>query len=330
MSNVSIAALLEHKRFYQSFPVPAPSREAATFHVVFGVDQAFLSHAAIAMQSIIERERDLSFHFHFISTADLSGALANLQTIIAESRCQATFHRIADQLFENLPQSTLFPKSIYYRLLAPFILEEYQQVVYLDADIVCLAPLSPIWRQLEATDCVAAVVRDSPLAEQSRTASLGMTCEQYFNSGVMLIDIRAWHRERVTEQVLEVIEQRAAELKWPDQDALNVVLQERAHFIDARFNTQFKLGHGRDDHQRPVPPETVLLHYAGANKPWQIWNTQAATLHYREVRARSPWRDTPFDVPSTSKHAKRMYKSCFLDNKPLKGVYWFLCYRFKW
>ena len=35
---------------------------------------------------------------------------------------------------------------------------------------------------------------------------------------------------------------------------------------------------------REPPNETVLLHYVGSDKPWQLWNQQQISTYYRKYK----------------------------------------------
>ncbi len=39
---------------------------------------------------------------------------------------------------------------------------------------------------------------------------------------------------------------------------------------------------------REPPNETVLLHYVGSDKPWQLWNQQQISTYYRKYKKMSP------------------------------------------
>lgn len=57
-----------------------------------------------------------------------------------------------------------------------------------------------------------------------------------------------------------------------DQDVLNILLVNKARFVDKKFNTQFSLNYElKDSVINPVDAETVFVHYIGPTKPWHSW-----------------------------------------------------------
>ncbi|MBD3698774.1 hypothetical protein IE982_13785 [Enterobacter hormaechei] len=67
----------------------------------------------------------------------------------------------------------------------------------------------------------------------------------YFNSGVLYVDARTWNENKISHKVFECLLERGADFKYFDQDALNVVLNEKIMFIDGKYNCQIKAGHKR-------------------------------------------------------------------------------------
>ncbi|MBD3716990.1 hypothetical protein IE994_09145 [Enterobacter hormaechei] len=106
----------------------------------------------------------------------------------------------------------------------------------------------------------------------------------YFNSGVLYVDARTWNENKISHKVFECLLERGADFKYFDQDALNVVLNEKIMFIDGKYNCQIKAGHKKEDFMREPPNETVLLHYVGSDKPWQLWNQQQISTYYRKYK----------------------------------------------
>ena len=77
---------------------------------------------------------------------------------------------------------------------------------------------------------------------------------------------------------------------------------------------------------REPPKETILLHYVGSDKPWQLWNQQQISTHYRKYKKMSPWRDVEDVRPRCAKELKKCYKT--LNNKKhfVEAFYMFVRY----
>ncbi|MCT4702999.1 lipopolysaccharide 1,3-galactosyltransferase [Enterobacteriaceae bacterium H20N1] len=292
--------------------------------IFFGVDGSFIRHAMITMQSVINHSERFVFHFHILSS-ELSEEDCSAYRNIAETGgCGLTLHKISPELFSDLPTTDLFSKATYYRLLAPKLIEE-DRLLYLDADIVCLAPCDELWSH-PLTDEVAYVISESPELAPVLAEKAGLKGSRYFNAGVMLINKQRWNELNISEAVFDLLLKKGKSFKYLDQDALNIILEGYIDFGERRFNTIFMLKHDEQGYCALPPAETVFLHYAGADKPWQQWNEQAVCRFYWEIYNKSHLAKIPFDLPEKDWQAKKFYKLLLRNRKFIPGIRWLINY----
>ena len=100
---------------------------------------------------------------------------------------------VGTALFASAPTSKRYPKEMYYRLLSPLILpQELERVLYLDPDMLIINPLRPLW-ELDLHGRTFAAASHTGLTEMANEINQVRldTEHEYFNSGVMLIDLAA-------------------------------------------------------------------------------------------------------------------------------------------
>jgi len=296
------------------------------YHVVFGVDADFVRHAGITIQSLIEHAGTVSVHFHIITAEDMAAHVDKLQMLITETAHSIHIHQFSDNLFTNLPSTVLFPKTIYYRLLAPHILEYEKTLLYLDADIVCINAFADFYTSITRSADIAFIVSENITLSRVLAQDIGLLGEKYFNSGMLLINVKRWLKENISVQALMLLEKKGQMFKYMDQDALNIILENKVRFVDNKYNTIFMLGHKAADYLRNPSDETIFLHYAGEDKPWQTWNKQSGASFYTDVFYKSPWASSPFDNPCNDQQAKKMYKLMFRERKYFSGFLWYFSY----
>ena len=153
--------------------------------------------------------------------------------------------------------------------------------LYLDADTLTTAPIE----ELLATSLGGlpfAAVPDSAIPSVSHPRlgvkgweRLGIPpAALFFNSGVLLVDNRRWHDERIGERTFERL--REGETAAWEQGALNAAAPGRWLALDAHWNLQvrnaFELTLGgwslaKGGLRPPLAPG--ILHFTGRSKPWQ-------------------------------------------------------------
>jgi lipopolysaccharide biosynthesis glycosyltransferase len=295
-------------------------------NIFFGVDGGFINHSLITMMSLVENAKSLVYQFHIISSDVQESEISQYIKTLSGSRHGLTIHHTGCNLFESLPTTELFPQAIYYRLLAPLLVPDAEQILYLDADMVCISSPEALWSYPVIPEEIALVVSENDNVVIELAKSAGLEKKQYFNAGMMLINVKQWNMECVSENAFHILNTSTKRLQYLDQDALNIVLENHVRYIDNRFNYINMLAHDDKGYLVDIPEDVCIIHYAGADKPWQEWNQQKTCQYYRNIYHRSPIAEHPFEMPKNNQQAKKMYKTMFRSCQFLRGVYWLIRY----
>ena len=100
-------------------------------------------------------------------------------------------------VFANAPVTRQYPQAMYYRLLAPHLLPEgLDRALYLDPDTLVINSLRPLWDLDLAGHLFAAASHTgkTELVHNLNQVRL-KTDREYFNSGVLLMNLEAGRRE---------------------------------------------------------------------------------------------------------------------------------------
>jgi lipopolysaccharide biosynthesis glycosyltransferase len=191
------------------------------------------------------------------------------------------------------------PLVMWYRVFLPELLPSADRVLYLDADTLVVAPLSPLWDEPLDGSYLAAVSNVLEPQYAARPAELGLPATQaYFNSGVLLFNLDAMRADRCTHEILRVA--RDEKLLWPDQDALNVVLGARRVALHPRWNCMnslYLLPEAYDTFPRDVVDDAcrrpAIVHFEGPKlaKPWHYLSKHPYRGAYEHHRRNTPWPD---------------------------------------
>lgn len=192
-----------------------------------------------------------------------------------------------------------FPAASIYSVIAPenSLFDEAEQIIYLDADTVVRGDLRELL-SVSMSSSVAAVA-DAHVALMGMPSMWRAWREEgvdptapYLNTGVMVIDVRRWREQELTDAVLRLL--NLYELPCVDQDALNLVLAGKFDRLEPRWNlmpyhlmrllrtcdlieTDESLGRAITD------PAIVHYHRSFLGKPWQVGCTHPARHLWREL-----------------------------------------------
>lgn len=181
-------------------------------------------------------------------------------------------------LFENAPTNKRYPKEMYYRLLSPLILpKDLDRVLYLDPDILIINPLRSLW-ELNLEGKIFAAASHTGLTEIANGINQVRldTEHEYFNSGVMLIDLNAARKLVSSKDVFDCVRKHEKELILPDQDVFNILYGKQTMPVDdviwnydVRNYSKYLIRSTGKNNLNWTMQNTAVLHFCGKNKPWQ-------------------------------------------------------------
>ena len=269
-------------------------------HVACAAEGAYVPHSAAMLHSVLVAPGEEPVTIHYLHGPGLPGAVARALAGMVEREGGAiVFHRIGPQELEGLPGDHRYTPAMWYRLFLPERLPAVDRVLYLDADTLVADSLADLWATDMDGHWVAAVTNVFEPWAAHRPAELGLRGpEAYFNSGVLLLDLAALRRDGRGEALRAFARERGAELLWPDQDALNVVLGERRLPLHPRWNCMNALAvfpWSRDVFGAQAVEEALrrpgIRHFEGPgeNKPWHLLSTAPDRERYFAHRRATPW-----------------------------------------
>lgn len=273
--------------------------------VIFGADDTFFIPLSVCIQSLVEN----------------SSAENNYDIVVLANKFRPEFVALLDKIAEGRPNVSIrvydvapflarwdmsklktghrLTSAAYYRLFIPELMQDYHKALYIDGDTVLLEDIAHLY-EVEIGSCYAGVVRDYNIIRDMSASFkahvqglLGMAdTTQYFNSGVLLLNLDAIRRDFPLEFLMEQAELKGA--KHHDQDVLNSLFYGNVRFLPPRWNCMWldeklyaSVEGGREALEAPA-----LVHYTGGGKPWLRGGAiRAAAKHYWKYALRCPYAD---------------------------------------
>lgn len=222
------------------------------------------------------------------------------------------------------------------RLFLDEVLDEsVDKVLYLDADTVVNGQLDKLIK-MDLEDNALGMVLESLGASHKKQIGLSEE-EDYYNSGVILFDMKHWRECRYSHKIVEHVKYERNNYPAPDQDLLNVVCKGNIKRLEARYNFQpFHVAFSDKLYLKIMRPEVyynreqletsrenVCIYHCFrfiGEFPWHKNNVHPYNEIFDNYMRMSPWSDyqkATADVGSILKIEKVLFK--FLP----RGV--FLC-----
>jgi lipopolysaccharide biosynthesis glycosyltransferase len=270
------------------------------YHICCSTDEGYVQHCAVMLCSLLENNKGDTLIVHILTPGLCDETQQRLTEMIRSYNSDCRFHQVDDFKLKGIGGVQIrkvFSNYVpYYKLLLSSIIDEETTIIlYLDSDTVINGEITHIFN-LDITMYALAAVEDIPIEYEHRMhMSLPYNAE-YFNSGVMLVNLGYWRRKEAEEHLLQSAK-RERYTFFHDQDALNAVFHSQWLSLHPRlnkFNTYLYLSFPRflnwkDEFLFKKYP--LIIHYAGYLKPWyNIPFIPYKSLYFKYLRL-TPWKD---------------------------------------
>ena len=248
------------------------------YDVVFATDENYVKYVSVALVSLLENNKDLSFRVNYLIDKISDVDRSRLECLADKYGCEIKFFSIASEIFNFSVTKYHFRQSVYFRLLMADLLG-IEKALYLDADVVINGSIKELL-SVDVNDSMLAAV---PNPGFSRHENLGMSSKaDYFNAGVMLVNLEKWRSYCISKKSIDYMKRNAVNIEFADQDVLNALVDgnwvklhlkynQQAVIFDDEFENLPKIFHDNELNEAKINP--VIIHYSGSSKPWLLENS---------------------------------------------------------
>lgn len=261
---------------------------------VFAIDDPYVIPFQVFFHSL-EETRSLpgDTQVFILHTRTLSPrSIALLEAFLAARGRRAHFLDASDRIPSDLPirpGDHVSPATFYRLFIAEILPAEYAHAVYLDADMLALRSIAPLFSR-PVDGLLAAADQCSPADALRLWAGLP---GGYFQAGVLAIPLERWRQERITARFLEVMATRQALIRWWDQDVLNLSIGDAWDRLPVWYNVCEAVAQAAPREQ--VEQHGLLLHFSGSGKPWNTFQGSPFIHHWDLAYRNALGHDFPRD-----------------------------------
>lgn len=260
--------------------------------VVFCFDKRIVLGASVAIKSLIDCAGENTCYdirvFH--SDLDIENQ-KNITKLTEGTRHNLAFHYINPEIFKGAPHNNKsWTELVYYRLLIPEIIKEYDKVIYADVDTLFKGDLAQVYD----TDLTGYEMAAVPMELNDEKTIIGHNYfpenknEKIYISSFLVMNCRLMRAENTVDKFFEVIKTFGNRLKFFDLDTMNIAC-DRFYPLSFQYGTfqsfmyndditkareyEFLKTIYSDEELKYAKANTIMVHYAGKmGKPWRMKN----------------------------------------------------------
>ncbi|MCC8098469.1 MAG: glycosyltransferase [Clostridiales bacterium] len=254
--------------------------------VVFISDDNYIIPTSVAIASLIfAKSPDTHYDIYIVCASLSEESEAAFSAFASDSVAIHVIREDANRFsslhhFSSAAACVASPSAL-LKFVLPELLPEQDKVLYLDGDILARVDLSELYATDLEDNMVAAVIDSGSIYYKQEFTS---RVEHYFNSGVMVLNLKQMRLENMTETLI-CTKQELNDSNLMDQNVLNVVFDHRVKCLPIWYNflainlhrsrkkwelsdinelygTQFQSREELFDSWK-------ILHFASKDKPWK-------------------------------------------------------------
>lgn len=267
-------------------------------HIGLCADDKFALSLGVSITSIFETNKANDVFVHVLTKGLSQVNIAKLNETSERYNQHIDIHLIEDTIFDGFPISKLFPKAIYFRyLFADILPKDIKKILYIDCDTIVLQSVADLYN-VDITDSPIAAVEDRNGDDILDRNRIEIYDGNYFNSGVLLINLDYWRDNESFKQLSKFIIDNPSKCLWPDQDALNIIFHKEVVWLPFKYNFLISFFDPFDSYRLHKKKWAsildssnyiVILHYATKEKPWYNDSKHPLTFIWRYFYNKSVW-----------------------------------------
>lgn len=203
---------------------------------------------------------------------------------------KANFEALDDRMSNRL-RCDYFTLTIYFRLFIPAMFPQYDKGIYIDSDVVVMEDIGKLF-DIDIGDNLIGACNDLSIADMPPLVAyteqaVGVKKEEYINSGVLLMNLKALRENDFEGRFLDLLNTYHFDSVAPDQDYLNAICNGRIQYLDETWDAM-------PNDKRPALEHPCLIHYNLFSKPWcydnimyeePFWKYAETSGYLQEIRA---------------------------------------------
>lgn len=286
--------------------------ENKLINIVYITDEGYAMPTCVSIVSLIEHKLDNEIYNINIIANSLEEHSKEILLSLKRENVDINIIDTNDDGYTEMEKNCTTPNthvtiSSLHKFEIPEVLSELNKVLYLDSDIIINKNISELY-DVDLLDNYAGVIKEMGDKELENGESflgkeIGLEDNNYFNAGVMLLNLEAMRRDNTFQQLVNYKMNNAT--KFVDQDAHNIIFQKKKVMLPFKYNfrscifeeitlEEYNLKYcGEKEKYKNIEDvfnDQVIIHMTSKYKPWD-YNLSWTTDIYMKYYNISPYKD---------------------------------------
>lgn len=300
------------------------------YNICLCADNNVVEYMSALIVSILRNSsQDEEFIFHIITSCiseenkNYLNELKNIKNFQLKYYNPIHREKFEKWYSEKTPQK--WPVEVFFKLDIPFILKDLDKVLYLDCDMIAVNNFKELF-DINMDNYTVAAAKDKLISNSHLKKIKLNKSNGYFNSGLLLINIKNFNTLFPNDTFLEKIDKYLNNIKiveYPEQDIINIIFNNKIKPIDSKYNCVSAIVKKDKEVQ-----DTIIANYTLLKPLYKNAYPQKNKLYY------AFWKyfiETPYFKNNTSKYVNILIEQGNQDiikhNKLIDSISWWIPFR---
>lgn len=270
--------------------------------IFFATDDNYVPFLGVAIKSLLQNASTKYFYNIHILTEGLLDENIEVLKKMKTQNSEIFICNLANEIsrVKDSMDATLrdyYTTSIFYRIFIARLFPQYDRAIYLDCDICVVDDISKMFFTQIGDNILGAIVdgivSHTPVLHDYVKNAVGVDSDKYFNSGVLLINLKKYRDCRIEERFISLMMKYNFQTIAPDQDYLNVLCKDRVFY--------FEEGWDKMSIDENLEGQLHLIHYNMFKKPW-LFEGVPYEKYFWEYAKGTPFYEKILSIKSTTPH----------------------------
>ncbi len=279
-------------------------------NIVFTIDKDFIKQFTVSLTSLLETNQDIIDRIFLINNIIDDQILKKSLTFFSDKyNLIIEIININDAQFAELRIKSYISIASYFRLiLSELIPTDINRILYLDCDLIVTGDLSNLITLKFNDNFLCAVDQEQHISTFSRFKNTPFNGKKYFNSGVMLINLKKWRENNISKILMKNANKYNSQMLHLDQDILNITFYNSWKELDYKYNA-WKYSNQSIEKLGIAANDLVIIHFIGPIKPWNFQCNHKYKHLYFKYQKLTPYKNKKYIDKSFTTFLKKVIPS---------------------
>lgn len=264
-------------------------------NIVCSTNDNFAVHCGVMLESLFQNTKYPDQIFVYLIFNKLNNINKNKILKVINKYSSNIFFKKINLNSIKIKKNYHISKETYSRIFAPDLLKKVDRFIYLDSDILVVSEIYDFFNVNLNKFSLGAVFDTSTTAEYLENFYFK---EKFiFNAGVLLVDAKNFRQKKYLKKMVKFINKNFNEIKFADQDVLNIFFEGDWLKLNSKFNVQSSFFNNKisgvifkKEYLKSIKNPSII-HFTGNRKPLDYLCINPYQKEYLKYLKQTPWKN---------------------------------------